>query len=225
VDVAPTRTLVAFTIAVAIAASAHLGAQNGGAVPFKLGTFERNGQAFLGLVLRDTQVVDIAQANTAYQSSNASAARLTAPTDMKQLIARYDAEWRQRLAAIAKTVSSAARAPAYVYQVTAVRTLPPVRPSVQLNAGGNQARGRAGQGAAAAATAATSAPGIWERRAGDTRDNPYLFQKSPTVVIGNNANIVVPRGRTNIDFECEFAVVISKRWVRTSCPRSSSRTR
>jgi 2,4-didehydro-3-deoxy-L-rhamnonate hydrolase len=140
---------------------------------------------------------------------------------MKQLIARYDSEWRQRLAAIAKTVSSAGSAPAYAYAINSVRTLPPLRPSVQLNAGGNyveheqgiatnQARGRAGQ-PAAAAPAASSAPGIWERRAGDTRDNPYLFQKSPTVVIGNNDNIVVPRGRTNIDFECEFAVVVGKR--------------
>jgi 2-keto-4-pentenoate hydratase/2-oxohepta-3-ene-1,7-dioic acid hydratase in catechol pathway len=221
VDVAPTRTLMALSVAVAIAASVHLGAQTGGAVPFKLGTFERNGQTFLGLVLRDTQVVDIAQANTAYQSSNASAPRLTAPADMKQLIARYDTEWRPRLAAIAKTVSSASSAPAYAYALNTVKTLPPLRPSVQLNAGGNyveheqgiatnQARGRAGQ-PAAAATPARSAPGIWERRTGDTRDNPYLFQKSPTVVIGNNDNIVVPRGRTNIDFECEFAVVVSKR--------------
>ena len=222
VDVAPKRTLIALTIAVAIAASAYVGAQTGGAaVPFKLGTFERNGQAFLGLVLRDAQVVDIAQANNAFQTSNTSAPRLTAPADMKQLIARYDAEWRQRLAAIAKTVSSAGSAPAYVYALNTVKTLPPLRPSVQLNAGGNyveheqgiaaqQARGRAGQ-PAAAAPAATSAPGIWERRAGDTRDNPYLFQKSPTVIIGNNDNIVVPRGRTNIDFECEFAVVIAKR--------------
>ena len=46
---------------------------------------------------------------------------------------------------------------------------------------------------------------------GDTRDNPYLFQKSNTVLIGNGDSIVVPRGRTNIDFECEFTVVIGKR--------------
>ena len=215
---APTRSLIAFTIAVAIAASAHLGAQAGGAVPFKLGSFERNGQPFLGLVLRDTQVVDIAQANNAYQSSNASAPRLTAPTDMKQLIARYDTEWRQRLAAIAKTVSSAGSAPAYVYALTAVRTLPPVRPSVQLNAGGNyveHTEGIAAQQQRAGAApekpvVARSAPGIWDRKAGDTRENPYLFQKSPTVLIGTNDPIVVPRGRTNIDFECEFAVVIGK---------------
>ena len=121
-------------------------------------------------------------------------------------------------------VSSAGSAPAYAYALNAVKTLPPVRPSVQLNAGANYVEHEQGiaqqQGAAGGAGAArggapappaTSAPGIWERRAGDTRDNPYLFQKSPTVVIGNNEYIVVPRGRTNIDFECEFAVVIGKR--------------
>ena len=55
---------------------------------------------------------------------------------MKQLIARYDSEWRARLAAIARTIP-ATGAPAYVYAVSAVKILPPVRPSVQLNAGGN----------------------------------------------------------------------------------------
>ena len=219
------RTCVALALAAAFTASAYPGAQTGGAaVPFKLGTFERNGQTFLGLVLRDAQVVDIAQANAAFQASNASAPRLTMPADLKQLITRYDTEWRQRLAAIARSVSSAGSAPAYAYALTAVRTLPPVRPSVQLNAGANyveheqgiaQQQARAGGAGAARGGApappATSAPGIWERKAGDTRDNPYLFQKSPTVVIGNNDNIVVPRGRTNIDFECEFAVVIGKR--------------
>jgi 2-keto-4-pentenoate hydratase/2-oxohepta-3-ene-1,7-dioic acid hydratase in catechol pathway len=215
---------VALVLAVAVAASGHLGAQTGGAaVPFKLGTFERNGRTLVGLVLRDTQVVDIAQANTAFEASNASAPRLAPPADMKQLIARYDAEWRPRLAAIARTVSSAASAPPYVFAVSSARILPPVRPSVQLNAGGNyveheqgiaaQQQRAAGAGPAAGppAPGAASAPGIWERRAGDTRDNPYLFQKSPTVVIATNDPIVVPRGRTNIDFECEFAVVIGKR--------------
>ena len=217
------RTCVALVLALAVAviASAGLGAQAGGAaVPFKLGTFEQGGRTLLGLVLRDVQVVDIARANAAYEAANASAPRLTAPADMKQLIARYDTEWRPRLAAIAKTVSSAAGAPAYAYTLSAVKILPPVRPSVQLNAGGNyveheegiatnQARG-GGRGPAPAAPAAQTAPGIWVRKPGDTRDNPYLFQKSPSVIIGANDPIVVPRGRTNIDFECEFAAVIGK---------------
>jgi 2-keto-4-pentenoate hydratase/2-oxohepta-3-ene-1,7-dioic acid hydratase in catechol pathway len=223
-------TLVALTLVIAFSSSPRIGAQGGGAVPFKLGTFERNGRAFVGLVLRDTQVVDIAQANAAFEAANSGSPRLTAPADMKQLIVRYDAEWRPRLAAIAKTVSSAGTAPAYAFALTAVKTLPPVRPSVQLNAGGNyveheqgiatnQARGAAARGGAAppaaarggaAPPAAVAAPGIWERRAGDTRDNPYLFQKSPSVLIGNNDPIVVPRGRTQIDFECEFATVVGK---------------
>ncbi len=214
---------IVVVLALASSVAAGLAAQGGGAaVPFKLGTFEQGGRTFVGLVLRDMQIVDIARANTAFEAANTSARRLTAPADMKQLIARYDAEWRQRLGELAKTVSSATTAPAYAYQVTAVKILPPVRPTVQLNAGGNYveheqgiAENRARGGGAAAAPAApasnaTSAPGIWERKAGDTRDNPYLFQKSPAVLIGTNDPIVVPRGRTNIDFECEFATVIGK---------------
>ena len=235
---AKTPVLVALALAVAVAGCGQsTEAQSGGAaVPFKLGTFDQNGRVFVGLVLRDTQVVDIAPANAAFEGSNGSAPRLTAPADMTQLIARYDAEWKDRLGAIARTVSAAGTAPAYAYPVASLKTLPPVRPSVQLNGGGNyvehtegiaanqargagaanqgaanQARGGGARGGAAPATAAQSAPGIWERTPGDTRDNPYLFQKSNTVLIGNGASIVVPRGRTNIDFECEFTVVIGKR--------------
>jgi len=71
--------LVAFVLAVAVAGcSQSTEAQSGGApVPFKLGTFERNGQAMVGLVLRDTQVVDIAQANAAFENGNASPRRFT----------------------------------------------------------------------------------------------------------------------------------------------------
>src|SRR5262245_66558432 len=132
------RTFVAVIVAGAVAmiASAGLRAQAGAAVTFKLGTFEQGGRTFLGLVLRDTQIVDIARANTAYEQANASAQKLTAPTDMKQLIARYESEWRARLTAIARTIP-ATGAPAYVVAVTAVRIRPPVMPSVQLNAGGN----------------------------------------------------------------------------------------
>ena len=193
-------------------------AQGGGAaVPYKLGTFERNGQAFLGLVLKDTQIVDIAQANAAYEGANASAPKLAAPADMKQLIVQYT-DWKDRLASIAKDVSAARTAPAYAYGIDTLTVLPPVRPSIILNAGGNyteHTQGIAAQqqraGAAPAeASKAVSAPGIWERKDNDTRDNPYLFQKSPTVVIGATDNIVMPRGRTNIDFECEFNTVIGK---------------
>jgi 2-keto-4-pentenoate hydratase/2-oxohepta-3-ene-1,7-dioic acid hydratase in catechol pathway len=224
--VARITVCVALVLAVVAAGcSQQVGAQSGGApVPFKVGTFERGGQAFVGLVLRDTQVLDVAQANAAFEASNASARKLAAPGDMKQLIARYDGEWKDRLGAIARSVSTAGSAPGYAYAIASLKTLPPVRPSVQLNAGGNyvehtsgiaanQARGGGAPAtpAAPAAPAPRSAPGIWERQAGDTRDNPYLFQKSPAVLIGNGDSILVPRGRTNLDFECEFSVVIGKR--------------
>jgi 2-keto-4-pentenoate hydratase/2-oxohepta-3-ene-1,7-dioic acid hydratase in catechol pathway len=213
--------LVALALTAAAAGcSGGADAQGGGsAVPFKVGTFEQSGQPFVGLVLRDTQVVNIAQANAAFESANASAPKIAAPGDMKELIARYDTEWKARLAAIARAVSTAKSAPAYVFAVDSVKVLPPMRPSLILNAGGNYvehtegiaAQQRRAGAAPAAPTAATSAPGIWERKSGDTRDNPYLFQKSPTVVSGPFDPIVIPRGRTNIDYECEFNVVVGKR--------------
>jgi 2-keto-4-pentenoate hydratase/2-oxohepta-3-ene-1,7-dioic acid hydratase in catechol pathway len=53
--------------------------------------------------------------------------------------------------------------------------------------------------------------GLWERDPTDTRpDNPYLFLKSPSVVVGANDDVVVPRGRDEIDWECEFAVVVGR---------------
>jgi 2-keto-4-pentenoate hydratase/2-oxohepta-3-ene-1,7-dioic acid hydratase in catechol pathway len=216
----------AITLALALSLSGcgrSADAQAGGkAVPYKLGTFDRNGQAFVGLVINDTQVADVGAANTAWEGKNASAPKLAAPRDMHDLIARFDSEWKTRLAALAADVATAASAPAYVTQVSALKVLPPVRPSLILNAGGNyvehmqgiaqqQQRASGGKPAAPPPPAAVSAPGIWERPAGDTRDNPYLFLKSPTVVVGANDPIVMPRGRERIDYECEFNVVIGKK--------------
>jgi len=224
------RFLGGATVALALAASvsacnqtssaqgggATLAAKDGPAVPYKLGTFDRNGQAFLGLVLRDTQVVDIAQASAAFETGNASAPKLAVPADMKELITKYDAGWKDRLAAIARSVP--AEGVSYAYAYDSLKPLPPVRPALILNAGGNYTEHTAGiaaqqrrAGAAPEATSkAVTAPGIWERNADDTRDNPYLFIKSPTVVAGAADPIVMPRGRTNIDFECEFNTVIGK---------------
>ena len=57
-----------------------------------------------------------------------------------------------------------------------------------------------------------SKPGLWERAANDPRpDNPYLFLKSPSVMVGADDDVVVPRGRDEIDWECEFAVVVGRK--------------
>ena len=54
--------------------------------PFKLGTFERKDTAFVGVVLRDALVIDLAAADAAVMPASSVAA----PRDMKDLIARYD---------------------------------------------------------------------------------------------------------------------------------------
>lgn len=200
----------------------YAAAQTGSPEPYKLGVFKQSGRTFVGLVLGDTRAVDLAKANAAYEGRNASAKKLAMPADMIDLIKRYEGELKPRLAAIAAEVAHAASAPAYVYAVGSLETLTPLRPSIILNAGGNyteheqgiaaqqQRAGAAPPPPSAAAPPATSAPGLWERKPGDTRENPYLFLKSPTTVAGPFDPIVMPRNRDKIDFECEFNVVIGK---------------
>jgi 2-keto-4-pentenoate hydratase/2-oxohepta-3-ene-1,7-dioic acid hydratase in catechol pathway len=53
-------------------------------------------------------------------------------------------------------------------------------------------------------------PGIWERAAGDTRHNPYLFPKLPAALVSDGEPIRLPPGRAQIDWECELAVVIGR---------------
>ena len=61
-------SLAALALAAAAACSADTDAQSGGPpVPFKLGTFERSGQAFVGLVLKESQIADIGPANAAFE--------------------------------------------------------------------------------------------------------------------------------------------------------------
>jgi 2-keto-4-pentenoate hydratase/2-oxohepta-3-ene-1,7-dioic acid hydratase in catechol pathway len=206
--------------------------------PFKLGTFERGGRNFLGLVLDDTRVLDIAQANATFQKGHPKAAKIAMPTDMTVLIERYDNGVGDRLRAIA---NGAGKGASYEYSLARLKILPPVRPQVILNAGanypahaagiiaqggrgaGSESPGQArpappaggppgGAGARPAPPPAQSSPGLWQREPGDTRpDNPYLFLKSPSIMVGADDNVVIPRGRTWIDWECEFAVVVGKK--------------
>ena len=161
-----------------------------GGTAFKLGTFEAKGKEFVGLVLQDKRVLDIAVANAAFESRNSKAAKVMPPRDMKELIARYERDVGPRLRELAAAnVNAEAGSASFVYAVTAVKVLPPVRPAVILNAGANypaHAQGIIQQNARAAGGAAepsgpgagapgrgpapvSSAPGLWERHAGDTR--------------------------------------------------------
>jgi 2-keto-4-pentenoate hydratase/2-oxohepta-3-ene-1,7-dioic acid hydratase in catechol pathway len=197
--------------------------------PFKLGTFKAGEREFAGLVLRDSVVLDLAAANAQYERSHAGQPKLQVPADMKEIIARYDATLGPRLRALANEFAATQSAP-FIHRVDALKVLPPVRPSIILNAGANYPEHAAGivqqaaraagappagaappPGAGAPRAPGQSAPGIWERAAGDVRpDNPYLFLKSPTTVVGAYDDVIVPRGREQIDWECEFAVVVGK---------------
>ena len=66
--------------------------------PFKLGTFERGGRSFVGIVLREAIVIDFVAAHKAVSP----ASNLAAPADMKDLIVRYDAGLRTRIGDIVR---------------------------------------------------------------------------------------------------------------------------
>ena len=187
----------------------HAAAQSG--EPYKLGTFSIEGRPTVGVVLRDAIVVDLAAANRDYETKNASAAKVQAPADMKDLINRYDSGVSQRIKQIvaglvtAKQLDGTAR-PAFVKNVSAVKTLPPIiYPGKSLNAAANY-YGHAGE---------TGTPEEQRKEAEARRKDrgaPYLFLKAMEgAVIGDGDDILMPRGRERVDWECELAVVIGKK--------------
>jgi 2-keto-4-pentenoate hydratase/2-oxohepta-3-ene-1,7-dioic acid hydratase in catechol pathway len=195
------------------------------ATPFKLGTFERQGRPFVGIVVQESTVIDFAAAHAAVRNPASS---LAAPTDMKDVITRYDAGLRGRIVDILRVVGTSR--PAYVYDVKALKTLPPiVYPTNMLNVAVNyrehdveMARIRRGDTAQAAPTAGAapagtvSAAGIWDRAAGDTRWNPFMFIKTAGAIVAAGEPVRMPVGRTQIEWECELGVVIGKPASRVS---------
>jgi len=212
------RTILAVLAACGLA-SVFVGAQ--APTPYKLGTFQRQGATFVGVVVRDTQVINLQVANAAVSTGK----RITAPTDMKDLIARYDNGVRQRISEIVNAVVTATTRPAYVIDLSALKVMPPIMyPLTMMNVAVNYrehavemaARGArpgdppAGNAPGTAPPGTTSAAGIWERGRDDQRWNPYAFLKAPAAVIASGESILIPRGRTEIDWECELGVVIGR---------------
>lgn len=215
------RVVVAALCAGILGAGALLRAQ--APTPFKLGTFQLQGRTFVGVVLREDVVIDLAAAHAAI----AGGGGLAAPADMKDLIARYDAGVRDRINAVVRaTPAQGAARPAYVHELSALKIMPPIMyPMTMINAavnyrehGAEMARrdglpppGTGGTPPPGTAPEGTrSAPGIWERQSGDNRWNPYAFLKSPAAIVGEGDAIRIPKGRTQIDWECELGVVIGR---------------
>ena len=141
---------------------------------------------------------------------------------MKDLIARYDAGVRARIGEIIANTKplEGAGVRRIVYDLKSLKTLPPIMyPTTMLNVAVNyrahalrwpvrSAARRRSRLRAMRLPGTTSAPGIWERKPDDKRWNPYMFFKSPTIVIADGEAIRLPVGRTSIDWECELGVVI-----------------
>ena len=174
------------------------------AEPFKVGTFEIRKTPTVGLVLRDSLIVDIAAANSAVPGT-----KLTAPRDMIDLIERYESGLRSRFVEIVNFLAASNRLttarPDYVHEVKAVRTMAPILyPSKILNAAVNFY-----SHVNEAGTSEEQAAARRQRR--EQRGVPYLFLKPGRgAVVGNGDNVIIPYGRDRIDWEVELGAVIGR---------------
>jgi 2-keto-4-pentenoate hydratase/2-oxohepta-3-ene-1,7-dioic acid hydratase in catechol pathway len=178
------------------------------AQPFKLGTFEIDGEARIGIVLGDELIVELDRANAALEHDPAYP-HVPMPADMRELIGRYEYGLKLRVYEIVNDIvannrMAADRRPSYAHTVDSVRTLPPLIPGKMLNAAVNFYSHVNEGGSADEQRQAAE-----ERRA--TRGIPYLFIK-PTegAIIGNGDAVVLPYGRDRIDWEVELATVIGR---------------
>ena len=171
--------------------------------PFKFGTFERDGEQFVGIVLRDAYVVHLERANLDFER-NPLVVELPMAKDMKELAGRYDLYLSPRIHAIVSALLSEGQLggpnpPSYIYALDAVKTLAPILyPNKILSASGNYYQH----------VAEMDEFGFEDPKAGRI---PYLFMKPPTTtVIADGEPILLPEGRTQIDWECELAVIIGR---------------
>ncbi len=178
------------------------------AEPFKLGTFEIDGEAKIGIVIHDQMVVDFVAANAALER-NSAYPQIPMPADMLELIGRYEYGLKLRLYEVVNhlvehDLIGMSRAP-YVHDVQQVRTLPPIMyPGKILNAAVNFYSHVEESG-----TDEERAEARRQRR--ENRGVPYLFLKpSRGAVIGNGDTIVIPYGRDRIDWEVELGAVIGR---------------
>ena len=207
------RLIAASLLVIALASSTALAGQSGPAAssaePFKLGTFEINGDRRVGIVLRDKLVVELHDANRALERSPTYPS-LPMPADMLELISRYEYGVKYRLYEIvndlvAKNLLAEGKRPGYVHEVGKIRTLAPILyPGKILNAGGNFYTHLAENN-----TPELQQKAIEQRRA--NRGIPYLFLKpSEGPVIGDDDVVVLPFGRDRIDWEVELSTVIGR---------------
>ena len=206
------RLTLAFTLVLALAAPGALLAQGPGVEsvePFKVGTFDIHGVPHVGVVLRDSLVIDIEIANLALEAIP-DYPHVPMPEDMLELIGRWDYGLKYRLYEIVNHVVNndlltGDRQADYIYAVGDLRTRPPIMyPGKILNAAVNF-YSHVSEGATPEERAAE------QRRRREERGVPYLFLKpSRGAVIGDGDAIVIPYGRDRTDWEVELGAVIGR---------------
>ncbi len=211
------RRILAFVLAFFTASSISASEE-----PFKLGTFEHDGDSMLGIVIRDRLVIDLHGANRALERRRPLWVKLPMPDDMSELIGRYEYGMKERIHAIVDTVLVAVDAgnpPSYVHELERLYTDAPVRPGLILAAALNywehaEEMTTGDPASMSDASALDDAPVsmdfFWTRDPKDRRQNPYLFVKPSRIVIASGEPILMKPEREQLDWECEFAVVIGK---------------
>tara|TARA_B100000686_G_scaffold53167_1_gene57326 strand:- start:129193 stop:130356 length:1164 start_codon:yes stop_codon:yes gene_type:complete len=190
-----------------------------GVEPFKLGTFEVDGQHRLGIVLRDNLVIDLVSANTALQKKP-GISEIPMPSDMLELIERYESVLKYRLYEIVNDLNhnnglEGSGKSDFVYEVSDLRALPPIMyPSKNMNAAVNFYT-HACEGCTEEELQART------RERQENRGVPYLFLK-PTrgAIIGSGDDIVIPYGRDRIEWEVELAIVFGTEGKYISASRA-----
>ena len=196
--------LTAFILGATLLATTSFAQPTKPAEPFKVGTFEIRKTPTVGLVLRDSLVVDIAAANSAVPGT-----KLTAPRDMIDLIERYESGLRSRFVEIVNYLGREQSPDDGAAGLRARRevgdTMAPIQyPGKILNAAVNfyshvNEAGTPEQQAAARQQRreqAGRALSVSETRRG--------------AVIGNGDNIVLPWGRDRMDWEVELGAIIGR---------------
>ena len=211
-----TRLMLALSTVAALASPALVEAQPSESVePFKVGTFEIDGAPTVGVVLRDSHIIDLAAANTALEI-NPMYPTVSAPADMLELIGQYEYGLKYRIYEIVNNVVGNDLLEAdYVHPVDEVGILPPIMyPSKIMNAAVNFYT-HACEGCTAEELAANT------QARQENRGVPYLFLK-PTrgAVIGSGQDVVMPYGRDRIEWEVELAIVIGRAGKYISAPRA-----
>ncbi|MDX1393482.1 MAG: fumarylacetoacetate hydrolase family protein [Gemmatimonadota bacterium] len=202
------RFRIGLPLLLSVAIAAPTSAQMQVAEPFKVGTFEIDGAPRVGIVLRDQYIVELRRANEALER-NAAYPEIPLPADMLELISRYEYGMKARLYELVTHLVENdmidGERPEYVHDVTDVRTLPPIMyPGKILNAAVNFYSHVDETG-----TEEERAEARRQRR--ENRGVPYLFLKpSRGAVVGNGSPIILPYGRTRIDWEVELGAVIGR---------------